>query len=195
MRPPTPPTYIVPADMGLVLLVAVLILALGFGAFLLGMRRPQGAPDGSPADRSEIGQQAAQRGLTAGLVTVCAFGLMVPALVLAFNGEHKASVGVGGVHLDAQQQKGRELFSHSCNLCHTLAGAAAVGRTGPNLDVLIPTVAATLPEKERYASRKAFVLSAVLEGRARGKGQMPKLLYQGDEAEDVAAFVAAIAGH
>ena len=38
------------------------------------------------------------------------------------------------------------------------------------------------------------MLSAILEGRARGKGQMPALLYQGSEAEDVADFVAAVAG-
>jgi hypothetical protein len=50
-------------------------------------------------------------------------------------------------------------------------------------------------EKVRYIARKAFVLSAILEGRALGKGQMPKLLFQGKEAEDVAGFVAAIAGH
>jgi mono/diheme cytochrome c family protein len=172
------------------LLVAVAILALGLGVFLLAMRRPRGSSDRPPGE-----SKAAVRGLTAGLVVVCAFGLVVPALVLVANAEHKASVGVGGVHLDAQQQKGRELFAHSCNLCHTLAGAAAVGRTGPDLDVLIPTVGATLPEKERYAARKSFILSAILEGRARGNGQMPKLLFQGVEAEDVASFVAAIAGH
>ncbi len=182
--------------MGLVLLVVVLLVAIGVGVVLLALRRPRGAAEGpARGDRSEIGQHAAQRGLTAGLVLVCAFGLVVPVLVLASNSAHKASVGVGGVHLDAQQQKGRELFSHSCNLCHTLAGAAAVGRTGPDLDVLIPTVGATLPEKAQYAARKAFILSAVLEGRARGKGQMPRLLFQGAEAEDVASFVAAIAGH
>ena len=75
--------------------------------------------------------KAAQRALTAVIVVVCAFGLVVPALVLAFNGEHKASVGVGGVHLNANQQKGRELFSHSCNLCHTLAGGQRGGPDGP----------------------------------------------------------------
>jgi mono/diheme cytochrome c family protein len=195
--PPTPPTYIVAPEMSLPLaiaaiplLVAACILALGFGTFLLAMRRPREAGQAAPGE-----SRAAQRGLTAVLVLVTAFGLGVPALVLAFNAEHKASAGVGGVHLDANQQKGRELFSHSCNLCHTLAGAAAVGRTGPDLDVLIPTVGESLPEKQRYAVRKAFILSAILEGRARGHGQMPKLLFQGAEAEDVAAFVAAIAGH
>jgi mono/diheme cytochrome c family protein len=173
------------------IIVTVLLLALGLGVFLLAMRRPRVETDAAPHTESK----AAQRGLTAVIVVVCAFGLVVPALVLAFNAEHKASVGVGEVHLDAQQQKGRELFSHACNLCHTLAGANAVGRTGPDLDVLIPTIAASLPkEKEKYADRKAFILGAILEGRARGNGQMPKLLYQGGEAEDVADFVAAIAG-
>ena len=42
---------------------------------------------------------------------------------------------------------------------------------------------------------KALVLSAIKEGRARGLGQMPALLYQGKEAEEVADFVAAVAGH
>jgi mono/diheme cytochrome c family protein len=177
--------------MGLVLLVVILILALGFGVFLVAMRRPR---TGHEAQRHEE-SKGAQRGLTAALVVVCAFGLVVPALVLVFNAEHKASAEVGGLSLNANQQKGRELFSHACNLCHTLAGASAVGRTGPDLDVLIPTVAATLPEKERHADREAFVLSAILEGRARGRGQMPALLYQGREAVDVANFVATVAGH
>jgi mono/diheme cytochrome c family protein len=177
--------------MGLVLIVVVLLLALGLGVFFVAMRGgPRGARN---ALHSE--SKVAQRGLTAVIVVVCAFGLVVPALVLAFNGAHKASVGPGGLHLNAEQQKGRELFSHACNLCHTLDGANAVGRTGPDLDVLIPTVAATLPEKEAHADREAFILSAILEGRARGRGQMPALLYQGREAEDVANFVATVAGH
>ncbi len=192
--------------MGLVIIVVVLLLALGLGVFFVAMRGgPRGARNALHSDRSgetlasgshpPFGQQAAQRGLTAVIVVVCAFGLVVPALVLAFNGAHKASVGPGGLHLNAEQQKGRELFSHACNLCHTLGGANAVGRTGPDLDVLIPTVAATLPEKEAHADREAFILSAILEGRARGHGQMPALLYQGREAEDVANFVATVAGH
>ena len=37
--------------------------------------------------------------------------------------------------------------------------------------------------------------AAILEGRAEGLGNMPAMLYQGKEAEDVAAFVAAVAGH
>ena len=45
------------------------------------------------------------------------------------------------------------------------------------------------------SGRKALVLNAIAEGRARGLGQMPALLYQGREAEEIAEFVAAVAGH
>jgi mono/diheme cytochrome c family protein len=169
-------------------------LAVVLVAMHKGGTRSDGAGRG-PHDAARAESKAGRRGLTAVIVVVCAFGLVVPALVLAFNGAHKASVGAGGLRLNAEQQKGRELFSHACNLCHTLNGANAVGRTGPNLDKLIPTIAASLPPKEAQADREAYVLSAVLEGRARGKGQMPALLYQGKEAEDVANFVAAVAGH
>jgi mono/diheme cytochrome c family protein len=163
---------------------------LGLGVFFVAMR---GGPRGA-RNTLHIESKAGQRALSAGIVVVCAFGLAVPALVLAFNGADKASVASGGLHLTAQQQKGRELFSHACNLCHTLQAANAVGRVGPNLDVLIPTVAAGLPPSDAESKRKAFVLSAIVEGRARGKGQMPALLYQGSEAEQVASFVAATAG-
>jgi mono/diheme cytochrome c family protein len=167
-------------------------VVLGLGVFFVAMR---GGPRGA-RNALHTESKVAQRALSAVIVVVCAFGLVVPALVLAFNGEHKASVGAGGLHLNAEQQKGRELFSHACNLCHTLNGANAVGRIGPNLDVLISTIAATpgISEKEAHADREAFILSAILEGRARGKGQMPALLYQGREAQDVANFVATVAG-
>jgi cytochrome c551 len=164
---------------------AIFWLVLGVGVFFVAMR---GGPRGA-RNTLHIESKAGQRALTAVIVVVFAFGLVVPALVLAANGAHKASVATGGLHLTAQQQKGRELFSHACNLCHALQAANAVGRTGPNLDVLLPTVSATV------AGRRALVRSAILEGRARGKGQMPALLYQGKEAEDIADFVAAVAGH
>jgi mono/diheme cytochrome c family protein len=129
----------------------------------------------------------ANRLITLGVVIVFAFGLVVPALVLAHNGKDKASEAIGGVHLTADQTKGRELFSHACNVCHTLAAVKSVGRIGPDLDVLVGGISG-------YEARKAFVLNTILEGPALGKGNMPAELYVGKEAEDVAAFVAAVAG-
>jgi mono/diheme cytochrome c family protein len=158
---------------------------LGLGTFFVAMRGgPRGARE-SLHTESKVGQRL----VTLGVVVLFAFGLVVPGIVLAFNSANKASVGVGGTHLTAEQQAGRELFARSCAVCHTLAATKSVGRTGPNLDVRVGDDISTA------AGRKALVLNAIAEGRARGLGQMPALLYQGKEAEEVASFVAAVAGH
>jgi mono/diheme cytochrome c family protein len=162
-------------------------VALGLGVFFVAMRgggRARAA-GGEPASESK----AARRAITLGIVVAFAFGLVVPALVLASNANHKGSVAIGGVHLTAEQEKGRELFAHTCGGCHTLAATNSVGRIGPDLDIRVGDEIAT------PAGRKALVLSAILEGRARGNGQMPAGLYQGKEAEAIASFVAAVAGH
>jgi mono/diheme cytochrome c family protein len=154
--------------------LAVVFVAVGGGS------RGGGESAGSES-------KLAQRGITIVVIVVCAFGLAIPALVLASNAEHKASVAVG-VHLNGQEQKGRELFARTCVVCHTLAAVKSVGRIGPNLDVLVGGIHS--PE-----ARRALVLNAILTGPAYGLGNMPADLYVGKEAEDIADFVAAVAGH
>ena len=127
--------------------------------------------------------------MTSVVTIVFAFGLIFPALVLAFNGANKASVAVGGVHLNAEQQHGRVLFSESCAVCHTLAASRSEGHVGPNLDIRLGSQIPT------EVGRRALVLDAIAKGRARGLGQMPAQLYQGRDAEAIADFVAAVAGH
>ena len=138
----------------------------------------------SPNGTSKLTKHA----ITIGVALAFVFGLVVPAVVLTNNGESKASTA-DGVHLSSQEVKGRELFAHTCTVCHTLAAVNAVGRIGPNLDVRVGDDLTT------PLLRRELVLSAIKEGRARGRGNMPALLYQGKEAEDVADFVAAVAGH
>ena len=167
------------------LLIFVLFwIVVGLVVFAVAMRR-------GSRNAAEEGTRsgATQRLITFGVTLMFVFGLVVPAIVLAFNGEHKASVAVGGVHLTKDEQKGRELFSHTCTVCHTLAAVKSVGRIGPDLDIRVGDDISTA------AGRRALVLSAISEGRARGNGDMPALLYEGKEAEDVADFVAAVAGH
>ena len=169
----------------MVIAIVLIWVVLGLGVFFVAMRGgPRGARQALHTD-----SKAGQRGITLAVVVLFAFGLAVPAIVLAFNGNHKASVAVGGLHLNARQERGRELFARSCAVCHTLAATKSVGRIGPNLDVRVGADISTA------AGRKALVLSAITEGRARGLGQMPASLYQGKEAEEVADFVAAVAGH
>jgi mono/diheme cytochrome c family protein len=169
----------------MVIVFVIVWVLIGFAVFFAAMH---GGPRGARASlHSE--SRAGQRLLTLGVIVLFAFGLAVPAIVLAFNGEHKASVASGGVHLNAQQVKGRELFARSCAVCHTLKATKSVGRVGPDLDKRVGEAIAT------PAGRKALVLNAIVEGRARGLGQMPALLYEGKEAEAVADVVAAVAGH
>ena len=151
-------------------------LALGLGVFLIALRGgPRAARESLHAE-----SRAGQRLALVIAVAAAAFGIAVPTLVLAYNGEHKASVAPGGVTLTAAQQHGRYLFGQVCASCHTLAAARADARVGPNLDI----------ERPPYA----LVLDAIATGRARGMGQMPAMLYQGRDARDVASFVAATVG-
>ena len=152
-------------------------LILGFGVFFVALR---GGPRGARASLYTQGRFG-RRAIWSTVVILTAFGISVPALVLAFNSAHRASAAPAGVHLSASATRGRELFARACATCHTLHAANAVGRVGPNLDVLRPP--------------KVLVLDAIANGRARGMGQMPALLYEGRDAEDVANFVATVAGH
>jgi mono/diheme cytochrome c family protein len=157
-------------------------ILVGIVVFGLAMR---GSRNSSEAGASGVGQRL----ITLGIIVMFVFGLVVPAIVLAFNGEHKASVAIGGVRLNKEEQKGRELFAHACGVCHTLAATKSVGRIGPNLDIRVGDDVPTV------AGRRALVLNTILEGRAIGLGNMPAELYVGKEAEEVAKFVAAVAGH
>lgn len=74
---------------------------------------------------------------------------------------------------------GKELFTDSCGSCHTLANAGTTGVTGPNLDQLQPDQAA--------------VLAAIANG-GTGSGIMPKGLYAGKQAQEVAQYVSSVAG-
>ncbi|HEY7621346.1 MAG TPA: cytochrome c, partial [Solirubrobacteraceae bacterium] len=76
---------------------------------------------------------------------------------------------------------GRAVFAKYCATCHTLKASNAVGRVGPNLDNLHPN--------------KALILDAIAKGRARGAGQMPVGLVNGADAQNVADYVSAVAGH
>jgi mono/diheme cytochrome c family protein len=103
----------------------------------------------------------------------------IPAVVMIDNSDSNAEAK-GGVDLTAGEVRGREMFAANCSVCHTLSASNAVGRVGPNLDVLRPP--------------KALVLDAIKKGRARGVGQMPADLLSGQDAQDVADYVAAVAG-
>lgn len=159
-------------------IVFVLIfLVVGLSVVLAAMRSGRGP---APAGPSRESRRAT--GIGVGLLIVV-IGLGLPALVLATNADDHAKQGPGGVDLTEAQANGRELFTKTCATCHTLAASHAVGRVGPNLDQL-----------NGGNLKPAFVLDAIDKGRSRGNGQMPAGLLTGEDAQDVASYVAAVAG-
>jgi mono/diheme cytochrome c family protein len=151
-------------------------VVLGAAVMLIAFR---GGPAGVRATLHTEGR-VGRRVRVAVVGAVFFAGLAVPLVVSVSNGAHKARTGPSGLTLTAGETAGRTLFATRCATCHTLSAARAVGRVGPNLDILRPPA--------------ALVLDAITNGRARGMGQMPALLFQGDDAKNVADFVAAVAG-
>ena len=77
--------------------------------------------------------------------------------------------------LSPAEEHGRELFVENCGSCHTLDAAGTQGQIGPNLG--------DIPLEEED------VLAAIENG-GTGSGNMPSGLLTGEDAQDVAAFVA-----
>jgi len=151
---------------------AVLALALLTVALFGGRRR-----------KGDVNARRGGRGwwYAAFAVTLAVFGAGLPiAASLGANANGKEIPKAGISKLTDGQVHGRELFARYCALCHTLEAANAVAEVGPNLDNLRPT--------------KGLVLDAIKNGRARGNGAMARDLVSGEDAEDVANFVAAAVG-
>lgn len=163
-------------------MVAALVLVLAF--VVLGLAVVFVAFSGGPrgAGRSKRGpSRTGRRVVVVGVaIVVAGLGVAVPLAVGLVNGDDHAKNAPGGVDLSAAETSGRTTFAKYCSTCHTLKASNAVGKVGPNLDVLHPP--------------KALILDAIKNGRARGQGQMPAGVVDGQDAQDVAAYVAAVAG-
>ena len=132
--------------------------------------------------------RAVKRAKLVGAVLVLALiGVAVPVLVLVVNASSQSRVAPGGIKLTAAQEDGRQLFARNCSTCHTLASSNAVGKVGYNLDEHLG------PIQDRRAVA-LLVRDAIANGRARGRGQMPRNLLQGADAADVASFISRTAG-
>ncbi len=157
--------------------IIIFFVVLGLGTVFVAMR---GGPKGA-SDALHSESRAGRRGMNLGIAAMMAvFGAGVPALVLLDARDEQASAGPGGTRLNTDLQNGRDLFATYCATCHSLDDANAVGRVGPDLDVLRPAA--------------ALSVNAIQEGRARGMGQMPAQLLDGDDAKDVALYVEKVAG-
>ncbi len=153
-------------------------ILIGLAVFFVAMAGgPAGAREQLLHNQSRAGNRA--NGVIIALVIVVV-GLGVPGVVMVVNASDRAASAPGGVDLTSAQEDGRQVFAEQCATCHQLNASNAVGRVGPNLDELRPPAALTL--------------DAIKVGRARGMGQMPAELVEGEDAENVADYVEAVAG-
>jgi mono/diheme cytochrome c family protein len=164
-------------------MVAAAAFALGFVliGFTVVFFAFGGGVKGARENIHRQGRAGRRTALVVTAIVIVVFGVGIPTVVIAANDRHQSKQAPGGVALNASQQRGRKVFATNCSTCHTLAAASAVGKVGPDLDSLRPP--------------KALILNAIKLGRAQGRGQMPAELVDGQDATDVANFVAATAGH
>jgi mono/diheme cytochrome c family protein len=157
-----------------IFVLAFLVLGLAVVAFAFSGRASVRYRRGAP---TRAGRRFVAVAVT---LVVVLLGVAVPLAIGVVNRNDHAKNAPGGVDLSASQAAGRSVFAKYCATCHTLKASNAVGKVGPNLDVLHPP--------------KGLILDAIANGRARGQGQMPAGLVDGEDAQDVAAYVAAAAG-
>jgi mono/diheme cytochrome c family protein len=161
--------------------------ALGLGLFFIAVR---GGVGGARAALHT--QTRGARGFLNSVFVVVYIGFGVGLPIAMLTGNHaNASNQVGGLSLTAAEKHGRQLFGQHCGVCHTLAAANAVGKVGPNLDTLAPPKSLVLNTINNGCLQNA---SSSSNEQCLGQGTMPSGIVQGRDAQDVAAFVARVAG-
>jgi len=159
------------------LFFVLVFVGLGLATLVIAMSRGRGGLGGMMHSQT----RGSRRFMTfVFVVALLGLGVAVPAWVIA-SVKHRDDAPAAQISdLTAAEVHGQELFGRRCGLCHSLQAANAVARVGPNLDDLSPN--------------EKLVLDAINKGRSNGNGQMPAQIYTGEDAEDVAKFVAKSVG-
>ncbi len=108
--------------------------------------------------------------------------LMAGALIVISMG------GCAIKHPTANLVTGKKLFATNCGSCHTLAHANSTGTVGPNLDDAF--------RQDRVDGVKGASIQGLVSywiEYPNTQGAMPSMLVKGQDAQDVAAYVAHVA--
>jgi cytochrome c2 len=110
-----------------------------------------------------------------------------------------AGCGTGSIVAGGDTNHGKDLFKAKCQACHTLAAADASGTIGPNLDTAFAFVRDAANPGDRFCEA---TIANVVRDQIRFPSQnniepkyvMPANLVKGQDADDVAQYVASVAG-
>jgi cbb3-type cytochrome c oxidase subunit III len=112
----------------------------------------------------------------------------LPGALLAAAVLIAAGCGTGGkANSSGDQTNGQKLFQAKCAGCHVLAAAGSQGTLGPNLDDAFAG-----PKAEHF--KQSTMQNVVLDQIREASMPMPANLVKGQDAIDVAGYVAAVAG-
>jgi mono/diheme cytochrome c family protein len=118
-------------------------------------------------------------------------------IILPILAAAAAAIAIPGC-LSAQTvdvQNGMQLFTTKCGTCHTLKGAGTAATVGPNLDDAFRQARADGMDSDTV---EGIVRQQIDIPRATSpkntRTYMPADLVEGQDAEDVAAYVASVAG-
>jgi cbb3-type cytochrome c oxidase subunit III len=114
---------------------------------------------------------------------------LLRAALLSLAALALAGCGTGGLANEgAEIPDGKLLFTQKCGSCHTLREAGTRGTIGPNLDDAFAG-----PRMEGF--EESTIEEVVKEQIQYAAAPMPRNLVKGQEAEDVAGYVAAVAAN
>ena len=116
-------------------------------------------------------------------VFVAAFGIAIPLMAINRDGEQELPALTGELAGGDPVSERVVAFNENCGTCHSLDAAGADGTVGPDLDELLGGASAEANEGR--------VSGAIENGIA---GRMPAKIHQGEEATEMARFVAQVAG-
>jgi len=108
-----------------------------------------------------------------------------------------AATGCGSVAAEQEAGSafaGKQLFTQQCGSCHTLADAGTKGAIGPNLDEAFVNVRDQGYDESTIKDVVRGQIAYPTEEPPAGAPGMPANLVTGDDAWDVAAYVASVAG-
>ncbi|WP_051325042.1 c-type cytochrome [Candidatus Solirubrobacter pratensis] len=158
------------------LVFVLAFILLGLGTFLVAVSGGRHGLGAAVHSQSRGSRKFAT--LVFGLALLL-LGVGIPTAVIASVDDRNDIPHANIKNLTSAELRGRDLFGERCAACHTLAASNAVAQVGPDLDTVQPNA--------------KLVLSTIQNGRS-GNGQMPAGIYTGQDAKDVAAYVAKATG-
>ena len=116
------------------------------------------------------------------------------ALAAAVAAAALLAAGCGETAGTGDRAKGKELFIAKCGSCHTLADAGTKGQIGPNLDDAFADSRRVGLGESTFVQVVRGQIAYPIAKTSTGAPGMPENLVAGQDADDVAGYVASVAG-